>query len=423
MPRPSAGSIHHSKARARQAYSQIPRRSKAADPKTYTKIPHEFMDLLIRGGKFTGQLQIELMLLIARDTIGAPVDNEETRPEWCRCSYMAFAKRCKRNDPKTGRLRDTERKSVVVAIADLVKRGLIVERDRAEVGKTSIKMYKWGTFEQWRNAPAPIPSTKAEEEAEAEVEEADEPPTDDDPATPDIEQTVPSGKLSRPQPLRVSPGRNLEPVTVRILYRPSGFDYPIRFRARTGANGRIQVSAEPYRGEGKAKEYSCARPQFENRSVENKRFIEFEELVSRVSLEVWGIAPDNAFVQRIAETAGGATAEELEKIARRKFAGRDAAVSYTKGIWLELAKDAAQSHAKKAALEFRRAAAAAGWAKERDEARNALEGANAAQSAPVSEPCDVCQGKKKIMRQNAALGRKVVLDCEACAGTGQKARK
>ena len=239
MPRPSAGSIHHSKARARQAYSQIPRRSKAADPKTYTKIPHEFMDLLIRGGKFTGQLQIELMLLIARDTIGAPVDNEETRPEWCRCSYMAFAKRCKRNDPKTGRLRDTERKSMVVAIADLVKRGLIVERDRAEVGKTSIKMYKWGTFEQWRNAPAPIPSTKAEEEAEAEVEEARRTPTEGDASNPGDRtdraqrETLPATAVSG-----YSPAATWSPS-------PSGF-----FTGRAGSNMPFVFVREPARTAG-----------------------------------------------------------------------------------------------------------------------------------------------------------------------------
>jgi hypothetical protein len=415
-----ASSIHHSK--ARQAYSQIPRRSKATDPKTYTKIPHQFGDLLIRGGKFSGQLQIELMYLIGRETIGAAVDNDETRPEWCRSSYTAFAKRCRRWDSKTGRLRDTERKSIVIALADLVNRGLIVERDRTGCGKTTIKMYKWGSFEQWRNAPAPEPSSKAElEAADAEAEESIEEPVPEGDAATEAEQTVANGKLSRPQPVSVKPGRNQEPVTIRLVYRPTGFEFAVRFRARTGANGRIQVSAEPCRGgEEKGKNYGHPRPQFENSFVEDKRFIEFEELVSRVSLEVWGIAPDNAFVQRIAETAGGATAEELEKIARRKFAGRDAAARYTKGIWLELAKDAAQSRAKKAALEFRRAAAAAGWA---NEARNAQEGAFPPQSEPVSEPCEVCQGKKRVTRQNAALGRKVVLDCEACGGTGRKERK
>ena len=93
---------------ARKAYAEVPRKTKADDPATYTKTPHEYGDILIRPDekgrtKLGGALQRDLVYWIERNTWG-----NAKRPEYAKLSLSQLAKLC-----------GSDRRTVARAIADL----------------------------------------------------------------------------------------------------------------------------------------------------------------------------------------------------------------------------------------------------------------------------------------------------------------
>lgn len=347
QPRPVSKPLPQ-KQRAKAEYAKIPRKTKADDPALYTKVPHEYGDLLIAGGKLGGQLQRDLIYWIERHTWG-----NAKRPEFAKLSITQLAGKCQVWDSNKGRLRPVERKSVAVALADLEKRKIIEARDRKGCGKTTAKMYKL-TPEHWRKAkPYEPPTPKELIEAEAAIEAEDE--VEEVPAESEPESTVQNGKFSRPQAVSVRPSRTAEPVTIRLVYNPTGFDHAVTFRARTGANGRIQVTAAPaaippQTGEVKANDYGCAQPQLKISGVDNKRFTDFDAAINSISLQTWGITVPDEQVTRIMEAAADAPVELFTRIAGNKLNTRTAGRDHKPGLFVHLAAEAARSYAKEKAI-------------------------------------------------------------------------
>jgi len=345
---------HHAKA----AYERIPRRQPGSDPQQYTKVPHEYGDLLIKGGKLGGPLQRDLIYWIERRTIG-----EAARPEWVKLSLSQLAKLCGSFDAEAGKVKSAERKSVAVALSDLETRKIIESRDRSGCGKTTGKMYKL-TPELWKDAlPYKPPTRKQIEEAEAAAEIDEQADPDPVPEGDASESTVQNGRISRPVPVSVRPTKGAEPVTIRISYNPQGFDFPVRFRTRCGSSGRIQISATPHRiGEKEANGCSHAQLQFAKSATENKRFASFDTAINEIALKVWGTPVLDDLVTKVMIAAGAAPVEIFDQIAVRKFTQlgkRRAAQEFGPGIFIKLAEEAAQVYAKKQRLEARGAAEAA----------------------------------------------------------------
>lgn len=336
---------HHE---ATRAYNRIPVKTKADDPARYTKHPHEYGDVLITGGKLGSALQRDVLYWIERHTWGTILPGSTPanpkRPEWARLSLGALAKLCQ--SWEKGKLQPAERKSIAVALADLEKRGIIEARERKGCGKTVTKMYKL-TPENWKKAkPYEPPTAKAlaEAEAEAEAEESDEMlPAE---AVAGAESIVQPGKVSRPQPLSVKPSKDAPAVTVRVAYR-SQCDVPLTLRASSGANGRIQVTIAPAKGESLANNCGSGQPQLKTGSVDSKGellFQAYKTLLNNVMREVWGQAPNNQFVKDVITRAKSAPVEYLANLAYRKFR-TGAGDRFTSGILLNLADDAARAYA------------------------------------------------------------------------------
>jgi hypothetical protein len=348
MPRTKASPQQRA---ARTAYAAIPRKRKTDDPSRYTKNPHEYGDVLIAGGKLGGALQRDLIYWIERNTWGDP-----KRPEFARLSLGALARMCQVWDDDKERLRPVERKSVAVALADLERRGIIEARSRNGCGPTTTKMYKL-TPERWKAAPPYKPPTPREievAEAEAEAEEiADELETET--AGDRFEQTVASGRVSKAQPLSVRPTRDAEPVTVRVVYQPKGFDFAVRFTTRTGANGLIQVGLSPAIEE-KANDCSRAQPHRRNARAENAAFTEFETIVNGLALEYWGFALEDSLTRQIFASLAGAPATLFESIARQKLYA-DRRRHHRPALLVHLAVEACRSHTVETRLQARQRAA------------------------------------------------------------------
>jgi len=404
--------------RAREQYEKIPRKLPADDPQAYTKVPHEYGDILISGGKLGGQLQRDLVYWIERHTIG-----NAKRPEFAKLSITAMARMCQVWDADKGKLRPVERKSVAVALADLERRKIIEARDRKGCGPTTAKMYKL-TPEHWRKAKPYEPPTRKElEEAEATVEAED---AAEEAAAPkaEAESTVQNGKMSKPQAVSIRPTRNAEPVTIRLVYNPNGFDTPVTFQARTGANGRIQVSARPHKhSEKKANGYGCAQLQSfavpSPTSEENKRFTDFDLSANTISLETWGIALEDALIQQIVTAAEDAPVELFDQIARKKLGTRTAHRDHQKGLLVHLAAEAARSHAKGKAIAARRAAERP--AVPIPPAIDAEEQPAAPEPQQQAVLCPRCKGtgkgKSRWTNQNGVYAPRPTL-CPDCHGTG-----
>ena len=408
--------------RAREQYEKIPRKLPADDPQAYTKVPHEYGDILISGGKLGGQLQRDLVYWIERHTIG-----NAKRPEFAKLSITAMARMCQVWDADKGKLRPVERKSVAVALADLERRKIIEARDRKGCGPTTAKMYKL-TPEHWRKAKPYEPPTRKElEEAEATVEAEDAAEETTAPA-PEAESTVQSGKMSRPQAVSIRPTRNAEPVTIRLVYNPNGFDTPVTFQARTGPNGRIQVSARPHKhSEAKANDYGCAQPQSfavsSPPSEENKRFTDFDVCANSISLETWGIALEDELIRQIVTAAADAPVELFNRIARKKLETRTAHKDHTKGLLVHLAAEAARSHTKEKAIEARRAAdrPAAPILPAIDPAE--LAEAVEREQRPVKPRCGKCRGTgkgKTAWTNQGGVYAPRPQPCPECRGTGEE---
>lgn len=381
MPRTSEKA---QKTAAREAYHRIARTPKAADPERYTKNPHDYGDVLLRGGKLGGALQRDIVYWIERRTWG-----EAKRPEYARISVTEFARLCQTWDDDADKLRPADRKNVLVQLADLERRGIIAPRDRKGCGKTTAKMYKL-TPERWEKAEAYKPPTpKQIEEATAEDEAIETDETTTESATETTETTVTPGKLSKPQPVSVSVSRTAPPVTIRLVYNPTGFPCPVTFRSRTGANGRVQISAEPAKGEGTANHWWSAHHQsFANHSPSsdrNKALSDFGDLVNTISLNTWGFALENDQVRKIFAALDGAPAGIFRAIAEKKLSGRTAAKDHSPGLFVKLAGQARRVWAVQADLEARQRAAAPPAPNPRAKAKAAAAGAGDVTDADLIE--------------------------------------
>jgi hypothetical protein len=418
MPVPRT--VSRSTPKARAEYDRIPRKTKADDPETYTKVPHAYGDVLISGGKLGGQLQRDLVYWIERHTIG-----NSKRPEYAKLSLTALAKLCQWFDSDAGRLRPAERKSVAVALADLEKRKIIASRDRKGCGPTVAKMYKL-TPEHWKTAKPYTPPTRKEiDEAEAAIDAEDQAEEATPPAQPEAESTVANGRLSRPQPVAVRTSRDAAPVTIRLVYNPTGFDSPVTFRARTGANGRVQVTCTPHReGEAKANDCSRTQPQLKKADVDTKRFSDFDLCVNAIALQTWGFALEDGLIRRIMTAAGPAPVALFNRIARKKLETRTAARDHKPGLLVNLAEQACRSHEKEMALEAQRAAERPAAPQPPALTREELEQAAELErrlSQPKPDPCPKCKGTgmgKSVWTSIGGVYAPRPSRCEPCSGTG-----
>lgn len=321
--------------RARAEYQKIPTRSKKDDPKRYSKTPHDYGDSLIRGGKLGGAIQRDIVYWISRFTVGENMGgkgDDVKRPEWAMLSLGKLAGLCQVWDDDKGRLRAVERKSIALALADLLERKIIEARDRKGCGPTTTKMYKL-TPEHWEKAPPYRPPTPRElDEAEAIAEEEDE-EAETVQADAGTEEIVEPGKNSRPARFQLA----APTATIRVTYR-SDFSFPVRFRATAGSNGSLHVTAAPH-GEQEANNCSHAQPQRAKLSEEKKRFIDFEDAATRVTLANWSKLADAALVNSIVEAAGPDTPVWMfEQICNGRLLKKRK--QDTSGLLIHLAKEA-----------------------------------------------------------------------------------
>lgn len=284
----------------------------------FTRHPVEYDHLArTKDGKqmFSGLVQSNLVYWIERRTLGDPA-----RPEWARLSISALAQ-----------LVGADRKNVAVALADLIERGIVAVPDRDGCAKNAPKMYKL-TPEKWRDAPpysAPVDedllalakkveagwAADAIEDEEARHGRQDEDEDEDQPVE------VKPGKVSQPRQLAMPVKGNAEPFIVRMVYH-SEFDEPMQFRARAGRNGRLQVTAcrpRSSEGETRANTYGSAHPHGASTFEENKGLSEYRQYLSTLVLDLWGTAPDEAFVKLIFDAAAGAPVEVFANQVNLKF--------------------------------------------------------------------------------------------------------
>ncbi len=315
----------------------------------YTKQPHEY-EHLITGNKLSGLLQANLIYWIGRNTFG-----KESRPEWARLSITDLAKLCG----------DVERKSVAVALADLLERGIIAAPPREGCAANTPKMYKLCP-ENWRKAPSykPAPDPELVKLAKAVEagwqEEAEEEP----------ERTVAPGKSSKPVTVAM-PQKDADPFPVRIVYYCE-FDEPVSFRARPGRNGRLNVTAcrpsslKPELPATPATVSPCSRTQLHAAPTfeENTELARYRAYLVPLVLDLWGTATDDAFVKLVFDAADGASLETFQAQLILKFKATDAnridareASKHKPGLLRNLAEQAARTHKLAQAREKERAAA------------------------------------------------------------------
>jgi hypothetical protein len=307
----------------------------------FTRHPNEYDHLAtMKDGKpmFSGVVQQNVLYWIERKTLGDPA-----RPEWARVSITALAQL----------LGGVERKTVAVALADLIKRGIIAVPDREGCAANAPKMYKL-TPEKWRDAPPYSPALDEELLALAKKVEAgwaarrqdDEDEDEDEP----IE--VKPGRVSRPRELAM-PVKDAEPFKVRIVYNTE-FDVPMSFRARAGRNGRLQVTACRPRIEGKEKANPCSRTQPHGATTfeESKGLFEYSQYLSTLVLDLWGTAPDEAFVKLCFDAAAGAPVGVFANQVKVRFRHAQGAETFQRearkhqpGLLVKLAEQAARTHA------------------------------------------------------------------------------
>jgi hypothetical protein len=299
--------------------------------KGFTKYPYEY-DHLVTGNKLSGLLQANLVYVISRNTWG-----NAKRPEWAKLSLTALAK-------LTG---GVERKSVAIALADLIRRGIVAARDRKGCAATAAKMYRL-TPEKWRRAKPYVPPTPAEEaEAELEVTAEDSAETADPAAAESQERTVAPGRQSRPQPVSISVKGSETPIAIRVVYH-SRFDEPLSFRTQPGANGNLSVTVSRP-DEQKAKRCSPAQPQSfpvsSPSTEENKRLTEYRVFISQLVLNLWGKTADEQLIAAVLKAAGAAPIRLFEHIVFLRFKNRsDASRFHSAGLLPSLAQDARQAY-------------------------------------------------------------------------------
>lgn len=317
---------------ARKLYSKIPRKTTADDPESYTKHPHEYGDMLIRPNaegrtRLGGALQRDLVYWIERNTWGKNIGTPQKieRPEFAKLSLADLAKLC-----------GSDRRTVARSLADLERRQIITARDRgADLGPNAEKMYKL-TPERWKKAPYYDPNSETVCRPRK-TEPADENTT---------ESTVAPGKVSKPQTIAVSPSKGAPAVTVRVVYRPLDFPFPVSFSGRPGSNGRLQITCRataPHR-------FATPSPVESVVTVEDTQVTAYRTYVSEFVLNFWGKAADETLISSIISAADGAPVEIFERIVRKKFKRAHADDDHTTGLLPYLAADAAKAHKENARL-------------------------------------------------------------------------
>jgi hypothetical protein len=276
----------------------------------------------------SGLLQANLIFWIGRKTYGG-----KNNPEWADLSITDLAELCG----------GVERKSVAVALADLLRRRIIATPDRNGCAANAPKMYKLCP-ENWRTAPPYEPEADADADKARQIEQAKaiEAAWAEKARQADAEeaQTVAPGKVSRPAPVAIAV-KNAEPVHVRIVYH-SEFDQPIAFRARAGKNGRLQVTAcKP-----------CSRPQPHEKAApeENTALSSYRDYLFPLVLKLWGVATDDDFVRKVFASAQGAPVETLADVVRLKLPNPDKASYHVPGLLVNLAEQAGRTHRLRAEL-------------------------------------------------------------------------
>lgn len=383
---------------AKIAYARIPTRSKASDPRVYTKTPHAYGDILIKGNKLGGPLHRDILYWVERHTWGTNVSKragEISRPEYAKLSILQLAKLCG----------DVQPTSVAIALTYLIKHKIIEVRDRTGCDKSVAKMYKL-TPEHWKDAPSYLRNTAAVDDGEE--DEQDGAPEDETQG-----YTVAPGAASRPHAVSVQP-KDGPAITVRVSYSPvREFPFPVRFHARSGKNGRLHISATPqFPGEEKAKshtptpvcQFAISSPSVED----NKRFNEFDVCVNSITRDFWNQASEDDFVRQVVEHSAGAPVELFDSISRLRLKRKKK--DDVPGLLRQLAAEAGRKHAKNVAIL----------------AQEAL------QNAPASPPRPLTAGERLEMEQQDDLARQRQqeldvqreaewakgLRCSHCEGTG-----
>ena len=305
---PSAKPVTSVTRRARAEYAKIPVKTKDDDPSTYTKNPHLYGDVLIKPDRkgrtrLGGVLQRDLVYWIERRTWGTNVGTKKAikRPEYAKLSLGELVK-----------LTGCDRRTVARAVADLIERGIIECCDRKGCGPTVAKMYKL-TPERWKEAPYYNPST-AELAAEAEEQEPEEETTAPESATFDPEQTVQPGKVSKPQSMPVNIAKGSPDVTIRLVYHVKECPVPLTFSARSGRNGRVQISCR-----GTAPQFSAvSSPVISPVSVEKERLESYRSWITDFALDYFGKSPDETLITSIVAASEGAPIEVYQAIVEAK---------------------------------------------------------------------------------------------------------
>lgn len=422
MPTSPAKVLASPRAKARAAYAKVPTKTVADDPDRYTKNPHDYGDLLItpdaRGRtKLGGTLQRDIVYWIARSTwgknIGTPT--KVVRPEWAKLSLTQLAKLC-----------GSDRRDVARAIADLQQptkenpkgRGIIEARDRSGCGPTVAKMYKL-TPERWRKAAYYEPVAVAEIEAADEQEATEETPASDPLESP--EATVEPGKASKPQPVAVSVSGGAPAVAIRVVYRSVDLPFPVRFNARSGRNGRVQISCRVVSPQF----FANPSPHVLSVTEANAEVNPYDKFLTHFVLDNWGKTADEVLIKSVVSECGGAPISVYENIVRKKFAkgiGR-----HTTGLLISLAHEAARAHN---AIQARDAHEAAEQARQRPQYTAvelaALEAEMNRPSVPQAPQCGICKGSgkgKEAWSNQGGVYAARPTKCGPCKGTGREAAK
>jgi hypothetical protein len=410
-------------AKTRAAYAKVPTKTVAEDPAGgFTKNPHDYGDLLIRPDargrtKLGGTLQRDIVYWISRETWGKNVGTplKVMRPEWAKLSLTQLAKLC-----------GSDRRDVARALADLQQpteanpkgRGIIEARDRSGCGPTVAKMYKL-TPERWKKAPYYEPVAVNEIEAADEEAATEETPASDPIETPDA--TVDPGKASKPQRVAVNVSSGAPAVAIRVVYRSVDLPFPVRFNARSGRNGRVQISCRV----SSPQFFANSSPHVSGVSTANVEVKPYDKFLTRFVLDNWGKAADKVLIESVISEAGGASISVYENIVRKKFV--KGVGSHTTGLLISLAKEAARAHN---AIQARDAQEAAEQARQRpqysaDELA-ALEAEMHRPTAPEAPRCGICKGSgkgKEVWSNQGGIYAARPTKCEPCKGTGREVAK
>lgn len=407
MPKPKT--VASGQKQARAAYSVVPVRTVSQDPAEYTKNPHQYGEILIKPDKkgrtkLGGALQRDLYYWIARKTWGANVGSKNSvkRPEYAKLSLGELVKLC-----------SCDRRTVARALRDLEQRGILESRDRKGCGPTVAKMYKL-TPEKWKDAPYYVPPTAAEIAADEDTEQGEEEQNTPDTPVASAEQTVQPGKVSKPQAISLNVAKGVPDVTIRLVYRVSECPVPLTFSARTGRNGRMQISC---RGTAPQR-FAISSPSVKPATVEDERVKSYSEFVSEFVLQKWGKAADEKLISAIISASGDAPIETF----KRAIQNRIQSIKKT-GILINLAADAARAdvEVKKFTSKKPKEPEPAAFSPEEVAELEEHEQRVREFEAAHANDCKLCSGKGRITYQ-ATAGRKAeTKKCGPCSGTGRKA--